>query len=58
MKFGGEIILVFLIWSLLAHIYQCDDSNITAIVLLHGTGKSSVVKFNKFFLEIKFNKKI
>jgi palmitoyl-protein thioesterase len=38
--FESKIIWISLIWSLVTHSYQCENSNITAIVILHGTGES------------------
>jgi palmitoyl-protein thioesterase len=38
--FESKIIWICLIWSLVVHSYQCENSNVTAIVVLHGTDES------------------
>ncbi len=38
--FESKVIWICLIWSLLAHSYQYENSNMTAIVILHGTDES------------------
>jgi palmitoyl-protein thioesterase len=38
--FESKIIWISLIWSLVTHSYQCKNSNMTVIVILHGIGES------------------
>jgi palmitoyl-protein thioesterase len=40
MKFESKIIRIYLFLSFALHSYNCENSNVTAIVILHGTGES------------------
>ncbi len=53
MKFESKIIWISLIWSLLIHSCQCVNSNMTAIVILHGTDESiNNGKTNDFYKDL------